>query len=68
MDAGQPDGAFDPVVARNSEVLDIFHRGCAYTVLQTVQTSGVCSVAYGTVHHKEPLKSFDKSIGHSSNF
>ena len=33
---------------------DIRHRGCA--VLQTVQRHGVHSVAYGTVHYKEPLK------------
>ena len=32
--------------------------GCAYTVLQTVQKPGVYSAAYGTVHYKEPLKSF----------
>ena len=38
--------------------LDICHRGCAYTVLQTVQKHGVYSAAYGTVHYKEPLKSF----------
>ena len=37
------------------------HRGCAYTVLQTVQMPGECSAIYGTVHYKEPLKSFDKS-------
>ena len=37
--------------------MDICHRGCAYTVLQTVQRHGVCSDAYGTVHYKEPLKS-----------
>ena len=27
---------------------DIYHRGCAYTVLQTVQISSVCSAVYGT--------------------
>ena len=27
------------------------HRGCAYTVLQTVQKYGVCSVVLGTVHY-----------------
>ena len=37
------------------------HWGCAYTVLQTIQRPGVNSAAYGTVHYKEPLKSFDKS-------
>ena len=39
---------------------DICRRGCAYTVLQTVKRSGVYSAAYGTVHYKEPLKSFEK--------
>ena len=29
---------------------DICDRGCAYTVLQTVQMQGVYSAAYGTVH------------------
>ena len=29
---------------------DIYHRGCAYTVLQTVQRHGVYSAVYGTVH------------------
>ena len=32
-----------------------------YTMLQTVQRHGVSSTVYGTVHFKEPLKSFDKS-------
>ena len=36
-------------------------RGCAYTLLQTVQRPGVCSAVYGTTHYKEPLKSFNKS-------
>ena len=40
---------------------DVCHRGCACTVLQTVQRHGVCSDVYGTVHYKEPLKLFDKS-------
>ena len=38
---------------------DICHRGCAYTVLQTVQRLGMYSAAYGTVHYKEPLKSLE---------
>ena len=38
---------------------DICHRGCAYTVDQTVQMPGVSSPAYGTSHCKEPLKSFE---------
>ena len=41
---------------------DICHRGCAYTVLQTVQRPGVYSAAYGTVHYKEPLKSFETRL------
>ena len=44
---------------------DICHRGCAYTVLQTVQRHGVYSAAYGTVQYKEPLKSFEIRVGHS---
>ena len=37
------------------------HRGCAYTVFQTVQRRGVCSDVFDTVHYKEPLKLVDKS-------
>ena len=62
------DGSFGPVVARNADVLgsnpgrwDVRHRVCAYTVLQTLQKPGVCSAVCGTVHYKEPLKSFDMS-------
>ena len=40
---------------------DIFHRGCAYTVLQTIQKPGQYNVVYGIVHEKEPLPLFDKS-------
>ena len=47
---------------------DISHRGCAYTVLQTVQMHGVYSAAYGTVRYKEPLKSFEIRVGHSPGF
>ena len=47
---------------------DICHRGCAYIVLQTVQMHGVYSAAYGTVHYKEPLKSFKIRVGHSPGF
>ena len=47
---------------------DICHRGCAYTVLQTVQRNGVYSAAYGTVHYKEPLKLFEIRVGHSPGF
>ena len=52
--------------------LDICHRGWAFTVLQTVQRHGVIigvySAAYGTVHYKEPLKSFELRVGHSPCF
>ena len=39
---------------------DVCHRGCAFTVLQTVQRPRVCSDVYDTVHYIEPLKLFDK--------
>ena len=35
-------------------------------MLQTVQRHGVYSAAYGTVHYKEPLKSFKIRVGHMS--
>ena len=66
-------GSFSPVMARNSEVLGSNSdrvrclssspndRGCAYTVLLTVQRHGVCSAVYGTVHNKQHFKSFDMS-------
>ena len=41
-------------------VSDVCHRGCAYTVLKTVQRPEVCSAVCGTVHCKEPLGSFDE--------
>ena len=47
---------------------DICHRGCAYTVLKTDQMHGVYSAAYGAVHYKEPLKSFEIRVGHCSGF
>ena len=47
---------------------DICHRGCAYTVLQTVQMPGVDSSAYGTVHYKEPLNSFEIRVEYSPGF
>ena len=40
---------------------DVCHRGCEYTVFQTVQRLGVCSVVHDTVHCEEPLKSFIKN-------
>ena len=47
---------------------DIYHLGCSYTVLQTVQRHGVYSAVYGSVHYKEPLKSFKIRVGHSTGF
>ena len=46
------------------------YRGCAYTVLRTVQKTGVCSALYGAVYYqawyyKEPFKSYDKCPRHS---
>ena len=63
-------GSFRSVEAQNSEVQiptgsDVCHWGCVFTVIQTVQRPGVYSAVYGTVHNKEPLKSFDKSREHS---
>ena len=47
---------------------DISHRGCAYTVLQTVQRHGVYSAVYDTVHYKESLKVFEIRVWHSPGF
>ena len=47
---------------------DTCHRGWAYTAHQTVQMHGVYSAVYGTVHYKEPLKSFKIRVGHSPGF
>ena len=47
---------------------DICHLGCAYAVFITVPSHGVYSAAYGTVHCKEPLKSFEIRVGHSPSF
>ena len=67
-----PDGSFVSTGACNLGRIpvgpNICHRGCAYTVLQTVQRPGVCSDVYGTVHYKEPLKSFEIRVGHSPGF
>ena len=54
--------------ARIPVSLDIWHRGCTFTVLQTVQKPGVYIAAYATVHYKEPLKSFEIRVGHSPGF
>ena len=35
---------------------DVCHSGCAYTVHQTVQKSGVCSAVNGGVHLKKTLE------------
>ena len=48
--------------------LDICHGVCAHTVLQTVQRLGVYSAAHGTLHFKEPLKSFEIRVGHIPGF
>ena len=39
------------------KVIKVVH---IHVVVQTVQRSEVFSAVYGTVHHKEPLKPFDK--------
>ena len=41
---------------------DICHRGCEYTVSQTVQMYGVYYAVYDTVHYKQ-LKSFEIRVG-----
>ena len=46
----------------------IFVIVVVHTVLQTFQKHGVYSAAYGTVHYKEPLKSFEIIVGHSPGF
>ena len=48
--------------------LDICHRGCGCTVLQTVQRHGVYSAVYGTVHYEKTLKSFKIRVGHRPGF
>ena len=47
---------------------DICHRGCTYTVFQTVQKPGEYSAVYGTVHYKESLKSFEIRVEYSPGF
>ena len=47
---------------------DICHRSCTYKVLKTVQRPGMYSAGYGTVHYKEPLKSFQIRVGNSLGF
>ena len=42
-------------------MLNICHHSCAYTVLQNVQNNAMCSAAYVTMHHREPLLPFSKS-------
>ena len=61
-----PYDSFASTVAYNLEVPgpDICHRGCAHTVLQTDQKPEVYIAAYGTVHYKNPLKSFEIRVGH----
>ena len=67
-DPSGPDSSFVSTGACNHQVRmavgpGICHRGCAYTVLK-----GVFGAAYGTVHCKEPLKSFEIRVGHSPGF
>ena len=47
-----------------------YTRGCAYTVLQTVQRKGVDSAAYkpSIVHYNGPLKSFKIRVGPNPGF
>ena len=65
----RPDGSFVSTGACNQVRIpigtDICHRGCAYTVLQTVQMHGVYNAVYGTVHYKEPLESVEIRVGHN---
>ena len=37
-------------------------------MLQAVKRPGVYSAAYGNVHYKEPLESFEIRVGHSLGF
>ena len=41
---------------------------CIYTVLKTGIRRGLYNADYGTVHYKEPLKSFEIRVGHSTGF
>ena len=61
-------------MARNSEVLgsnpvrvECLSPGCSYTVLQTVQRPGMCSVVYGMCTIKNPL-GHSITVGHSFDF
>ena len=47
---------------------DICHRGCAYTVLQTIQKPGGYSAAYGSANYKQQLKSFEIRVRHNLGF
>ena len=70
-----PDGSFVSTSACNLEVPGsnpgrdgyLSSWSCIY-MLQTVQRNGVYSAVYGTVHYKEPLKSFEIRVGHSPGF
>ena len=64
-----PDGSFVFTGACNMKVPGLDPgRGCANTVLQTVQRCGVYSVSYITLHYDEPLKSFEIRVGNSPGF
>ena len=71
------DDSFDPVVARNSEVLDsnpssiaYLSSVCAYTVLKTIRKPGACNAVYDTVHYENSWSHAirDFWVGHSPGF
>ena len=72
IDLAGPDGSFVSTGACNQVRIpvgqDICHRGCAYTVLKTVERPEVYSAAYSNVHYKEPLKSLKIRVEHSPSF
>ena len=51
---GRPDDSFGPVVIQTPAGSNVCHRGCAYTVLQTVQRPGLRSVVDGTMNYRGP--------------
>ena len=51
-----PDGSFGPLVARQCRVgSDVYHRGCAYTVPQTVQRPGYIIQSVLPPHEPAPM-------------
>ena len=61
--SGGSPGPFSLYVHKGGLKPDSFHF-----ISQTVQRPGVYSAAYGTVHYKEPLKSFGIRVGDSPGF